>query len=91
MQKTLGKYGLIYRNYLKECKQKLYQNLKENGSLLDHCCEREQELKQLYERIEKQLKEKNPRPKTDKFMEIVHYETGIANMVHEFVMDNISL
>jgi hypothetical protein len=68
----------------------LYQNLKENGTLLPHCYAREQELKHLYETIDKQLREKNPRPKTDKFMELVHYETGIANMVHEFVMDNIA-
>ncbi len=63
---------------------------KENGTLLQHCHEREQELKQLYETIDKQLREKNPRPKTDKYWEIVHYETGIASMVHEFIMDNIA-
>jgi len=89
MAKTLGKYGLIYRNYLRECKKEMYQELKDNGTLLEDCYKREQELKQLYERIEEHLKKKKPRPKTDKFIELVQYETGIANMAHEFVMDNI--
>ena len=75
---------------MQECKKGMYQNLKEKGTLLEHCYEREQELKQLYETIDKQLRAKTPRPKTDKYMEIVQYETGIANMVHELVMDNIA-
>ena len=87
---SLGKYGLIYRSYLRECKQDFYNKLKQRGELLSHCHDRELELKQLYQTIDKQLREKNPRPNTDIFIELVHYETGIANMVHEFVMDNIT-
>ena len=91
MQKVLGKYGIIYKHYLKEYQQKLYQYLTGDGTLLDYCCEKELELNQLYEVLDKKLRESNPRPKTDSFMEIAHYETNIANTVHEFIIDNIAI
>ena len=87
---NLTKWGLIYRNYLKECKRDFYNQLKQNGELSNHCYERQQELKQLAETIDKQLREKNPRSKTDEHIKIVQYESGIVSMVHEFVMDNIA-
>ena len=62
-----------------------------DDTLLDYCYEKELELNQLYEVLDKKIRETNPRPKTDSFMEIAHYETNIANTVHEFIIGNISL
>lgn len=48
----LGKYGFIYKNYLKEYKKAMYDNLKSKGKLQKHCYQRELELKELRERLE---------------------------------------
>ena len=34
---SLGKYGIIYKNYLKEYKSEFYQSLNRNGTLLNYC------------------------------------------------------
>ena len=47
----LGKYGTIYKNYLKEYKKRMYNNLKSKGKLEQHCYQRELELKELREFI----------------------------------------
>ncbi len=64
----LGKYGNIYKNYLKEYKKAMYNNLKNKGILEKHCYERELELKELSERIENEIKSNNPPPKTNEFI-----------------------
>lgn len=45
----LGKYGTIYKNYLKEYKKSMYNNLKSKENLEEHCYQREKELKELRE------------------------------------------
>ena len=64
----LGKYGIIYKNYLKEYKKSMYNNLKSRGKLEEHCYERESELKELRVKLEEQIKLNNPPPKTNELI-----------------------
>ena len=85
----LGKYGIIYKNYLKEYKRAMYNNLKSKGKLEEHCYQRELELKELRERLEEQIKSKNPPPKTNEFTVIVRYNQMIDEQVNEMLLKEI--
>lgn len=85
----LGKYGIIYKNYLKEYKKAMYNNLKSKGKLEEHCYQRELELKELRERIEEQIKSKNPPPKTNEFIVMIRYNQMIEELVNELLLKEI--
>ena len=85
----LGKYGTIYKNYLKEYKKSMYDNLKSKGKLEEHCYQRELELKELTERLEEQIKSENPLPKTNEFMVMVRYNQMIDEQVNELLLKEI--
>lgn len=82
----LGKYGHIYKNYLKEYKKAMYNNLKFKGKLEKHCYERELELKELKERLEKQIMRNNPLPKTNEFIVIAKYNQMVENLLNELIL-----
>lgn len=85
----LGKYGTIYKKYLKEYKKAMYNNLKSKGKLEEHCYQREMELKELRERIEEQIKLNNPPPKTNEFIVIARYNQMIDEQVNELLLKEI--
>lgn len=85
----LGKYGTIYKNYLKECKKAMYYNLKSKDKLEQHCYQRELELKELRERLEEQIKSKNPPPKTNEFIVMARYNQMIDEQVNELLLKEI--
>lgn len=85
----LGKYGTIYKNHLKEYKKAMYNNLKSKGKLEKHCYQREMELKELRERLEKQIKLNNPPPKTNEFIVMAKYNQMIAEQVNELLLKEI--
>lgn len=85
----LGKYGNVYENYLKEYKKAMYNNLKSKGKLQEHCYQREIELKELREKIEEQIKSKNPPPKTNEFIVMARYNQMIYEQVNEMLLKEI--
>ena len=85
----LGKYGTIYKNYLKEYKKNMYNNLEFKGKLEEHCYERELELTKLKEQLEKQVMLDNPPPKTNEFIVMVRYNQMIDNLVNELMLKEI--
>ena len=85
----LGKYGIIYKNYLKEYKKAMYNNLKRKGKLEEHCYQRELELKELRERLEEQIKSNNPPPKTNEFIVMAKYNQMIEDLVNEMLLQEI--
>lgn len=85
----LGKYGTIYKDYLKEYKKTMYDNLKSKDKLEEHCYQREIELKELRERLEKQIKSKNLLPKTNEFLVMARYNQMIDEQVNELLLKEI--
>ena len=85
----LGKYGTIYKNYLKEYKKGMYNSLKAKGILDEHCKTREKELNLLKEQIIKQLKQNNPEPKTNEFFIIARYNQMIENTANQIILKEI--
>lgn len=55
----------------------------------EHCYRRELELKELKERIEKQLKLDNPPPKTNEFIVMARYNQMIDEQVNELLLKEI--
>lgn len=85
----LGKYGTIYKNYLKEYKKAMYNNLKSKGKFEEHCFQRELELKELREKLEEQLKLTTPPPKTNEFIVMARYNQMINEQVNELLLKEI--
>ena len=84
----IEKYGTIYKNYLKEYKKSMYDNLESKGKLEEHCYQREIELKELRERIE-EIKLNNPPPKTNEFIVMARYNQMIEDLVNEMLLKEI--
>lgn len=85
----LGKYGIIYKNYLKEYKKAMYDSLKSKGRLEEQCYQRELEIKELRERLEEQIKSKNPQPKTNEFIVMARYNQMIDEQANEMLLKEI--
>ena len=55
----------------------MYNNLRNIGKLEEHCHRRKIEIKELRERLEKQIKLNNPPPKTNEFIVMARYNQMI--------------
>ncbi len=48
---TLGKWGMLYKDYLRKHKEVQFNSLVMNGKLYQHCAEIEQQAKELFSRL----------------------------------------
>lgn len=87
---ALGKYGIIFKKYLKEYKPIKYSKLTINCSVMDYLYEKEKELIEYKTSIEKQLKQTYPEPKTNEYIVMVKYNNMIQSMVDEYVISMIT-
>lgn len=82
---SLGKYGINFKKYLKECYPIKYSELTINCTLMDYLYKKEKELIEYASNIEKQLKQIYPAPKTNEFIVMVKYNYMMQSMVDEYV------
>lgn len=81
----LGKYGIILKRNLKELYPIRYSELIIETTLIEKLLEREKEIIKQKDIIIKQLKEKNPEPKTKEFIVMAKYNQMIENMAEELL------
>ncbi|MBR6689573.1 MAG: TnpV protein [Clostridia bacterium] len=82
---TLGRYGVIVKKNMEELYPMRYSELTIEGTLMDRLLEREQEILKQKDIIEKQLKEKNPAPKTSEFIVMAKYNQYIESLTTELL------
>ncbi len=54
---TLGKWGIMYKNYLEKHNRSLFNLLLIKGKLYQHCAEVENQAKEMFELLVEQMKE----------------------------------
>ena len=54
---TLGKWGMLHKNYLLKHKKVLFTTLLTQGKLYQHCAEVEKQAQQMFDTIVEQMKE----------------------------------
>ena len=81
----LGKYGIILKRNLKELYPIRYSELTIETTLIEKLLEREKEIIRQKDIIIKQLKEKNPEPKTKEFIVMVKYNQMIESIAEELL------
>lgn len=54
---TLGKWGMIYKSYLEKHKKVLFTTLLTQGKLYQHCAEVENQARDMFDTLVKQMKE----------------------------------
>ena len=54
---TLGKWGMLYKNYLLKNKKVLFTTLLIQGKLYQHCAEIENQAQQMFDTLVEQMKE----------------------------------
>ncbi len=54
---TLGKWGMMYKNYLQKNKKVLFNTLLMQGKLYQHCAEVEKQSNEMFELLIEQMKE----------------------------------
>jgi hypothetical protein len=84
----MGKYGSLFRDYLKEQHPDRYDFLVSELDVYDVCKAVDDEARAMMETLQSQLRAKTPRPKGD-FMATVRYETAIRDQAEEIVLREI--
>jgi hypothetical protein len=84
-----GKYGLLALEYLKEQRPGRYQYHMMEGDLTDVLLRLEREAADMMETLQTQLRQRNPRPKTDSYLTLLQYETMIRDAAEETVLAEI--
>ncbi len=54
---TLGKWGMMYKDYLEKHKKALFSSLLMQGKLYQHCAETENQARQMFDTLIEQMKE----------------------------------
>ncbi|MDR2356557.1 MAG: TnpV protein [Oscillospiraceae bacterium] len=87
-QPPIGKYGSLFRDYLKENHPGRHAYLLSETTLRDICLAVDREAREMTETVQNQLRAKTPRPQGD-FMKTVRYETAIRDQAEETVLREI--
>lgn len=87
--RTLGKYGIKVKRNMEENYQSRFQELVNRGIIMDRLLDREKEILDKKHKIEKQLKEKYPKPVTSEFIVIARYNYMIEEITEELLKEEV--
>ncbi len=82
---SMGKYGVLAWDYLKEQHPSRFQFLLTETTLLSICQQIDKEAQSMMETLQEQLRKKIPRPKGD-YIATVQYESSIREQAEEVVL-----
>jgi hypothetical protein len=85
---TMGKYGSLFWDYLREYHPGRRGFLLSETTLRDVCLAVNREAREMMETLQVQFHKQSPRPKDD-FMAAVRYETAIRDRAEEIVLREI--
>lgn len=89
---TLGKWGLLYKDYLLKNKKVLFTTLLVEGKLYQHCAEIENQARSMFNTLVEQMKEAegiSENLKDSNQMEWLKKINNICNRVNEIIMKEI--
>ena len=89
---TLGKWGLLYKDYLLKNKKVFFTILLVEGKLYQHCAEMENQSRSMFDTLVEQMKEVegiSENLKDSNQMEWVQKINNISNRVNEIIMKEI--
>jgi hypothetical protein len=84
----MGKYGSLFRNYLKEHQPDIYDFHVSEMDVYDVCLEVDREAREMMFTLQEQFRKQSPRPKDD-FRATVRYETAIRDSAEEIVLREV--
>ena len=88
----LGKWGMMYKDYLEKHKKALFSSLLIQGKLYQHCAEIETQAKEMYDLLVEQMKEKEgitEQLKAENQMEWVQRMSNIQQKAREIVCNEL--
>jgi hypothetical protein len=86
---TMGKYGSLFWDYLKENHPGRHGYLLAETTLRDVCLQVDREAREMMETLQNQLRGKKPKPTAGDFMAAVQYNTMIRDQAEETVLNEI--
>ena len=89
---TLGKWGMLHKDYLLKYKKVLFTTLLAQGKLYQHCAEIENQAKHMFDTLVKQMKDAEgvtEQLKEENQMEWVQKTSNILSSVTEVVCNDI--
>ena len=90
---TLGKWGMLHKDYLLEHKKVLFSTLLAEGKLYQHCAEIENQAQQMFDTLVEQMKELEDiteRLKEENQMEWVCRVQNVEARAREIVINTIA-
>lgn len=87
--RILGKYGIKVKRNMEENYQSRFQELVNRGIIMDKLLDREKEILNKKHKIEKELKEKYPKPITNEFIVFARYNQMIEEITEELLKEEI--
>ena len=85
---SYGKWGMIRKQYLKEHREVLYNQLVLKDELHKHLCELDEQAREMHETIMTQLEQKNL-PPPQGTMEWVQWKNGLSHQADEVVLNDL--
>ena len=89
---TLGKWGMMYKDYLEKHKKALFSSLLMQGKLYQHCAETENQARQMFDTLIEQMKEAEgvtEQLKEDNQLEWVQRMNNIQQRANELVCSEL--
>ena len=85
----LGKYGVKIKKNMEENYKLRFEELVINGTIMQKLLEREKEIINKKHLIEKELKQKYPKPQTNEFIVLARYNQMIEGLAEELLKEEI--
>ena len=85
----LGKYGIKIKENMEENYKLRFEELVINGTIMQKLLEREKEIINKKHLIEKELKQKYPKPQTNEFIVLARYNQMIEGLAEELLKEEI--
>ena len=85
----LGKYGIKIKRNMEEKFKFRFEELVINGTIMQKLLEREKEIINKKHIIEKELKQKYPKPQTNEFIVLARYNQMIEGLAEELLKEEI--
>ena len=89
---TLGKWGMMHKDYLEKHKKVLFYSLLMQGKLYQHCAEIEKQTRDMFDTLVEQMKETEgvtEQMKEENQLEWVQRMVGIQQRVNEIVCNEL--
>jgi hypothetical protein len=86
---SLGKFGTLFRDFLKENHLSRYNELVRECEMIDLCLDVQEEAEEMLMTLKEQYRKLHPQPNTNEYMKLLQYNNRVQDYAEETVLRDI--